>query len=165
MGRPGKSAWRGPAWPWANPVHTAAAFCGNPLQSAWPERIYRTGDLGRWNEKGELLFLGRRDAQVKYMGFRIELGEIEAAANAIPFVSSACCLFDAEREQLCLAYQSETADNRAVAAALRGMLPRQMVPTRLLWYEKLPETRTGKIDRPALCNAICGGGPGGTQHG
>ena len=133
-----------------DPERTAAAFCRNPLQAAWPERIYRTGDLGSRNARGELMFTGRADAQVKYMGFRVELGEIETAANAIPFVSSACCLFDQEREQLCLFYQSEKQDDKGIAAALRAVLPRYMVPTRLYWFEKLPEGRTGKIDRAAL---------------
>ena len=133
-----------------DPERTAAAFCQNPLQSAWPEKIYRTGDLGSWNERGELMFLGRGDSQIKYMGFRIELGEIETAANAIPFVTSACCLFDQEREQLCLFYQAERRDDKGVAAALRTALPRFMVPARMYWFEKLPENRTGKIDRAAL---------------
>lgn len=133
-----------------DPERTAAAFCQNPLQSAWPERIYRTGDLGSWNERGELVFLGRADTQVKYMGFRIELGEIETAANAIPFVTSACCLFDHEQEQLCLFYQAEQPSDKEVIAGLRAVLPRFMVPARLYWFEKLPENRTGKIDRAAL---------------
>lgn len=133
-----------------DPERTAAAFCQNPLQRAWPEKIYRTGDLGSWNERGELMFLGRADSQVKYMGFRVELGEIEAAAGAIPFVTSACCLFDHEQEQLCLFYQAEQRGDKEVIAALRAVLPRFMVPTRLYWFEKLPENRTGKIDRAAL---------------
>ena len=133
-----------------DPERTAAAFCQNPLQTAWTEKIYRTGDLGSWNERGELMFLGRADSQVKYMGFRIELGEIEAAANAASFVTSACCLFDHEREQLYLFYQAETQKNKELVAALRAALPRFMVPARLYWFEKLPENRTGKIDRAAL---------------
>lgn len=133
-----------------DPERTAAAFCQNPLQMAWPEKIYRTGDLGSWNERGELMFLGRADSQVKYMGFRIELGEIETAANAIPFVTSACCLFDHEREQLCLFYEAERQDDKAVISALRAVLPRFMVPARLHWFRRLPENRTGKIDRAAL---------------
>ena len=133
-----------------DPERTAATFCQNPLQTAWPEKMYRTGDLGSWNEQGELMFLGRTDSQVKYMGFRIELGEIETAANAIPLVTSACCLFDHEREQLCLFYQAEQQDDKGVIAALRAVLPRFMVPTRLYWFERLPENRTGKIDRAAL---------------
>lgn len=129
---------------------TAAAFCQNPLQGAWPERIYHTGDLGKWNTDGQLMFLGRADSQVKYMGFRIELGEIETAANALPFIASSCCLFDHKKEQICLFYQAERQDDRAVVEALKETLPTFMIPRRLYYYEKLPENRTGKIDRAWL---------------
>ena len=64
-----------------DPARTAAAFVQNPLQSAYPEIIYRTGDIGRYNAHGELVFVGRRDAQIKILGHRVELGEIEAAAT------------------------------------------------------------------------------------
>lgn len=62
-----------------DPDKTAAAFVQNPLQSHYPERVYKTGDLVRWNERGELIYLSRRDFQIKHMGYRIELGEIEAS--------------------------------------------------------------------------------------
>lgn len=131
-------------------ARTAAVFCQNPLQDAWPERMYRTGDLGCWNERGELLFMGRADSQVKHMGFRIELSEIELAANAAAGVTAACCLYDTRREQLCLFYQGPERINRELVAALKQSLPRPMVPTRLYHFTKLPENRTGKIDRAAL---------------
>ncbi|MGM9614795.1 MAG: amino acid adenylation domain-containing protein [Oscillospiraceae bacterium] len=133
-----------------NEERTAAAFCQNPLQNAWPERIYRTGDLGRWSEDGNLLFQGRVDSQVKYMGFRIELEEIEIAANAVGFVDSACCLFDHGKEQLCLFYQAKERDDKTLIEALKQTLPAFMVPKRLYYFEKLPENHTGKIDRAAL---------------
>ena len=96
------------------------------------------------------MFLGRADSQVKHMGFRIELGEIEVAANAIGGVTSACCLYDHGREQLCLFYQGPEKMDREVIMALKAALPRFMVPSRLYYFEKLPENRTGKIDRAAL---------------
>lgn len=133
-----------------NPEQTGRAFRPDPGYPGWNRTIYRTGDLGAWNELGELEFLGRADSQVKYMGFRIELGEIEIAANAVDFVTSACCLFDHEKEQLCLFYQSAQRDDRGLALTLRQTLPKHMVPTRLYWFERLPENRTGKIDRAAL---------------
>lgn len=133
-----------------NGERTAASFCPDPRRDAWPQRIYRTGDLGQWAENGELLFLGRADSQVKYMGFRIELGEIEVAVNAIPFVGSACCLFDHEKEQLCLFYQAEQPRDKEIIQHLKKTLPAYMVPRRLYYFEKLPENRTGKIDRAAL---------------
>ena len=133
-----------------NPERTAAAFGQNPLQDAWPERIYRTGDLGSWNDQGELMFQGRSDSQVKCNGFRVELSEIEIAANAIPFISAACCLFDPQKEQLCLFYQAEEQNDKELVTILRTVLPRYMVPTRLVYFDKLPQNRTGKIDRAGL---------------
>lgn len=135
---------------YGNPGQTGLAFRPDPRYPGWNRMMYRTGDLGAWSGDGELLFLGRGDSQVKYMGFRIELGEIETAANAVGFVTSACCLFDHEKEQLCLFYQSEERDDRGVALALRQVLPKHMVPTRLYWFARLPENRTGKIDRAVL---------------
>ena len=73
-----------------NPDRTKAAFVQNPLNPAWLETIYRTGDLGRINAYGELEFLGRKDDQVKIMGHRVELGELEAAAQTIEGVEAAC---------------------------------------------------------------------------
>jgi len=133
-----------------NPERTAAAFCQNPLQDAWPEKMYRTGDLGSWNARGELMFIGRADSQVKYMGFRIELGEIETAANAVEGVTSACCLYDHQRERLWLFYQGPEQIDRELVGKLKEVLPRAMVPTRLRYLKQLPENRTGKIDRAAL---------------
>ncbi|MEO6355651.1 MAG: amino acid adenylation domain-containing protein, partial [Ferruginibacter sp.] len=60
-----------------NPEKTSEAFCQNPLNAHYPEAIYRTGDLARYNEQGEIMFLSRKDNQVKHMGQRVELGEIE----------------------------------------------------------------------------------------
>lgn len=135
---------------YGNPEQTGLAFRPDPRCTLWPRPMYRTGDLGAWDGDGRLLFLGRKDSQVKYMGFRIELGEIETAANAVDFVSSACCLFDQGKEQLCLFYQSEERDDKGLILALRRTLPKHMTPTRLYWFARLPENRTGKIDRAAL---------------
>ena len=112
--------------------------------------MYRTGDLGRLSPEGELLFLGRRDSQVKYMGFRVELGEIEARACAVSFVESACCLFDEERDQLCLFYQARERNDKALIQALKQTLPAHMVPRRLVCFDLLPQNRTGKPDRALL---------------
>ena len=96
------------------PEKTREAFCQNPLQTEWPERIYRTGDLGRWDEEGNLHFVGRADTQIKHMGHRIELGELETAANAIGFIGSAACLYHEQREKICLFYQADVQDDKAV---------------------------------------------------
>ena len=63
---------------YGNQEKTKEAFVQNPLNPYYPELIYRTGDIGKRNAKGELVFVSRKDYQIKHMGHRIELGEIEA---------------------------------------------------------------------------------------
>lgn len=132
-----------------DPERTAAAFIQNPLQSAYPERIYRTGDLGRWDEKGNLMFLGRSDQQIKHMGHRIELGEIESAAAAAPGVNSCVCLYQQKRQRMVLIYAG-TATEEAVKAALQAALPAYMQPRGLVHLDTLPTTPNGKLDRRRL---------------
>src|SRR5690606_174328 len=72
-----------------NPEKTNEVFVQNPLNDSYPELIYRTGDLGRYNERGELIFVSRKDNQIKHMGHRIELGEIEVVANMHPMIKTA----------------------------------------------------------------------------
>ena len=64
-----------------NPEKTEEAFVQNPLNAYYPERVYRTGDLVKYNERGELIYISRKDFQIKRRGYRIELGEIEAGAK------------------------------------------------------------------------------------
>lgn len=135
---------------YANAKKTAEAFCQNPLVSAWPERIYRTGDLAKWLPDGNLLFVGRADSQVKHMGHRIELGEIEVAVNALPEVRHACCLYDMQREKLVLFYEADGLDSKTLLARLKPLLPDYMRPNRLVPLEQMPANRTGKIDRALL---------------
>lgn len=103
-----------------DPDKTAAAFVQNPLQSHYPERVYKTGDLVRWNERGELIYLSRRDFQIKHMGYRIELGEIEAAATAQPGVDVSVCLYDQAADQLILIYVGAKAEQETVRAGIGG---------------------------------------------
>lgn len=131
------------------PEKTAEVFIPNPNRPQIYERIYRTGDLGAYNQRGELLFLGRRDDQIKRNGYRIELGEIECAMGAAPGVTLACCYFDAEAGRIVGAYTGE-AEEKALRAALKAALPRYMLPDALLRRDSLPRTGSGKIDRRAL---------------
>jgi len=132
-----------------NPEKTAEAFVQNPLNHLYPELIYRTGDLGRWNDRGELEFAGRKDYQIKHMGHRIELGEIEVIVNMHPDVRSACCIFDNEKKKIVLYYTGDlsVAD---LTAYVKGKLPRYMVPNVTRQLENLPLTPNGKIDRNLL---------------
>lgn len=133
-----------------NPEMTARAFAPNPCSPAYPERIYRTGDLGRYAADGRLLFCGRRDYQVKHMGHRIELSEIERAANALPVLDAACCLYDANREKIVLFYQAAEPHDREIARGLLATLPKFMLPGRMIALPLLPQNKNGKIDRVLL---------------
>ena len=131
------------------PEKTAAAFVQNPRRPQIPEIIYRTGDLGAYNERGELMFLGRRDSQIKRSGYRIELGEIECALQNAPGIELCCCYYDADKEKIVAAYTGNP-DEKALKAALKAALPKYMLPDILLKREILPRTGSGKIDRLAL---------------
>ena len=132
-----------------NPEKTAEAFVQNPLNPHYPELIYRTGDIGKYNDRGELMFLSRKDNQIKHMGHRIELGEIEAAANTQEAVSSACCVFNSGRKKIVLFYVGELPED-SVKTYLKSKLPRYMVPHTVCRLDIMPLTPNGKIDRNRL---------------
>lgn len=131
------------------PEKTSECFTQNPLNPNYPELIYRTGDLGRRNERGELLFVSRKDFQIKHMGHRIELQEIDIVASMHPQVAASCTVFDKEKERISLFYTGE-ADEKELLRFLREKLPRYMLPNRTEHLENLPLTPNGKVDRRAL---------------
>lgn len=137
-----------------NPEKTAEAFIQNPLNSHYPELIYCTGDLVRYNERDELIFLSRRDFQIKHMGHRIELGEIEVAVNAMEFIESAVCIYDEENEKIVLFYQAQEECRKEIVAQLQPVLPKYMWPNKFVRYEKLPLNKNNKIDRTKLKDTL-----------
>ena len=132
-----------------NPEKTAEAFVQNPLQSAYPEIVYRTGDLGRYNEHGELVFVSRKDSQIKHMGHRIELGEIESAAATVQGVHRVCCVYPAEQKKIVMYYIGEI-EPAALSKELRGLLPRYMLPAVAHKLDTMPLTDNGKLNRRLL---------------
>ena len=128
---------------------TKEVFVQNPLNHAYPELIYRTGDLGKYNDRGELLFLSRRDNQIKHMGHRIELGEIEAAAGSMNEIESVCVIFDEKQKKLVLYYVGVVAKEQIIHS-LKEKLPRYMLPNQIEALERMPLTVNGKIDRMRL---------------
>jgi non-ribosomal peptide synthetase component F len=132
-----------------NPEKTAEAFVQNPLQHAYPETVYRTGDLAYRNEYGELVFVSRKDAQIKHMGHRIELGEVESAASECNEVARACCVYDDEKKRILLYYCGEIYEN-ALLQFLKGYLPRYMLPAVCKKLESMPLTPNGKLDRKKI---------------
>ncbi|TLQ47695.1 non-ribosomal peptide synthetase [Streptomyces marianii] len=134
-----------------DPERTAAAFVPDPLRPG--ERLYRSGDRGRWDVSGKLEFLGRRDTQVKIRGFRIEVGEIENTLLRQAGVRDGAVVAVAggAGTQLVAFYTAAgPLEARVLAAGLGATLPSYMVPSVFHWRDGLPLTANGKVDRKAL---------------
>jgi len=127
---------------------TNGVFVPDPRNRFWREYIYKTGDLARYNEYGELVFVSRADGQIKHMGARVELGDIEAAVLSLPGVLAAVCVHDTSKERIALIYSGE--NDAAILQKLRGILPAYMCPGEAIWLEAMPMTKNGKIDRVTL---------------
>lgn len=132
-----------------NPEKTAAAFTQNPLQDAWPEIVYHTGDLVTYGEQGELLYLGRKDFQIKHMGYRIELGEIEANIGALPKITACVCVYDPTQDTIVLLYEGRVKKDVIVEQA-KATLPVYMQPNQVIRVKQMPYNANGKIDRKYL---------------
>lgn len=128
---------------------TNEVFVQNPLNPYYLETIYRTGDIGKRDQNGDLYFVSRKDHQIKHMGHRIELGEIEMNANRVEGVQSACCLYDKKTEKINLFYEGDCT-TKDLLAHLKTTLPRYMVPTKIHALKTMPLTSNGKIDRVHL---------------
>ena len=134
---------------WGDFERTSDSFVQNPLNRYYPELVYKTGDIGKYNEFGELEFISRKDHQIKHMGHRIELGEIETVAGKLEGVRSVCCVFDSMCKKIIL-YYTGTPDTTGFAIYLKSALPRYMVPHLILQIDGMPLTANGKIDRKTL---------------
>ena len=134
-----------------NPEQTAKAFVQNPLNDAYPEIIYRTGDLVHVNDLGEIMFDGRKDFQIKHLGYRIELAEIENAVQALSEVRNACVLYDKEKKAIILIFETfAEVTSKQLRMSLQSRLPKYMLPTVFIEVDEMPRNPNGKIDRQAL---------------
>ena len=134
-----------------NPEQTALSFVQNPLNNAFPEIIYRTGDLVHINELGEIMFDGRKDFQIKHQGYRIELAEIENAVQALDEIKHACVLYQKEKKAIVLVFEaSSKVTPKQLRQALQSRLPKYMLPTVFVELDALPQNPNGKIDRQKL---------------
>lgn len=135
-----------------DPERTRLAFMPDPIRQG--ERLYRSGDYGRWHPDGKLEFLGRQDAQIKIRGFRIEIGDIENALLRIPGTHRGAVVVTERADQskhLVAFYSSDRPlEVDEVHEKLSESLPAYMVPSILYWLERLPLTDNGKIDRKTL---------------
>jgi amino acid adenylation domain-containing protein len=139
-----------------NPEKTAAVFVQNPLNTSYPEIIYRTGDVVAFNSYGEIVFKGRKDSLVKHLGYRIELGEIEhVIVNTLKMAKNGCVVYQLERKEITLFYEAEIdiapAEFRKQIATI---LPKYMIPTIYIRLDEMPRNTNGKIDRLSLKNQI-----------
>ena len=128
---------------------TKKSFVQNPLNKAYDERIYKTGDLGVLRADGLLEFRGRKDRQIKHLGHRVELSEIEYTAGKIDGVDDCCAMYYKEKELIYLFYTGN-ASVKEIAVYMRGVLPGFMVPRKLVNLDELPHLQNGKIDMQAL---------------
>jgi amino acid adenylation domain-containing protein len=139
---------------WRRPELTAEKFVPDPYSGMAGARLYRTGDVVRYREDGEIEHLGRNDHQVKVRGFRVELGEIETVVGRYGGVEQSVVVAreDVPGDKRLVAYF--TARERVEAGELRRYLkqelPDYMVPSGLVQLEQLPLTANGKLDRRAL---------------
>lgn len=135
---------------YGNRSKTEEVFVQNPLNPLFNDIIYRTGDLGRWNERGELEFVSRKDFQVKHKGNRIELGEIEVAVNAIERVTNAVCIFDHKNDKLVLYYTTIDGQPMDIINLVKERIPVYMFPEVVNHLAQMPYNLNGKIDRIEL---------------
>ena len=132
-----------------NPEKTRSAFVQNPLNKAVPEIIYRTGDLVRYNEYREIIYISRKDFQIKHLGHRIELGEIETAISSLEEVTLNCCLYDEKNQKIVLFVDAQV-DRDYIKERIEKLVPEYMIPGKVIYLENMPINANGKIDRIKL---------------
>ena len=133
-----------------NKEKTREAFVQNPLHDLYEDKIYRTGDIVKYNSRGELEFVSRKDFQVKHNGNRIELGEIEVAINALDDVTGAACIHDSEEDKIVLYYSTASGNELDIINLVKDRLPKYMFPNVINRIDAVPHNMNGKIDRIAL---------------
>lgn len=139
---------------WEN---TDKVFVQNPINTKHIEMMYKTGDLAYEDENGNLIFLGRKDFQIKRLGHRIELGEIENTILAVNGIKNGCCLFDEKSSDIIAVYVGET-EEKELDIFIGGKLPSYMKPTRYIRLDSMPMNLNGKIDRVKLRQEYIEGG-------
>lgn len=132
-----------------NIAKTNEVFVQNPLNDKYNEIVYRTGDIVKYNENGEIIYLSRKDYQIKHMGYRIELGEIEKNIYGIDEVVLCACVYDDKTERIVLFYQGDIEKDN-LAKKLNDKLLPYMRPNAYVKLTKMPYNMNGKIDRKKL---------------
>lgn len=136
-----------------DPGKTAAVFAEETLPDGSRARVLHSGDLARFDEAGNLVFVSRKDFQIKHMGRRIELGEIESVADSLPEIARCCCLYNEARKRIelfCELNDGAESEGKAIQSRLRPLLSDYMLPAKVHVLDKLPLNPNGKIHRQAL---------------
>lgn len=140
---------------WNDQIKSDQVFVQNPLNKNYFDRIYRTGDLVYINERSEIIYVQRKDSQIKHLGYRIELGEIENAVLSVAGIHNACVIYDEQRKEITMFYEGDVETEKDhIRKNLMPLLPKYMIPTRINKLEKLPLSKNGKIDRKKLASTL-----------
>ena len=138
---------------YGNKQKTEQAFIQNPLNDKYPEVVYKTGDIGKYNEKGELIYISRKDYQIKHMGYRIELGEIEKNIYGIDGIILLAAVYNEKEDEIVLFYQGNIQESDLIQEASKKLLP-YMRPNKYVKLQKMPYNSNGKIDRKQLKQSL-----------
>ena len=129
---------------------TDKAFTLNPLNTKYREYIYRTGDIVEYNQYGELIYLSRKDYQIKHTGYRIELGEIETILSAYEPIDACVCLYDDQKDEIIMVYSGKEVTMDDMNKYFDEKLLQYMRPQSVVYLENMPINANGKIDRSLL---------------
>jgi len=141
---------------WNNSELTSTSLYKEKILDGVEKIYYRTGDLVKLNRKGELLFFGRKDRQIKIRGFRVEIDEIENTLMKFPYVKEAAVVVVEENEEkqiysvVILNGSKDILDVKEIFSFCKKLLPVYAIPEKIVIWEKFPRTSTGKIDRKSI---------------
>lgn len=134
-----------------NPEKTSSAFVQNPFNKAYPEIIYKTGDIVKQRQDGNIEYVSRKDFQIKHMGYRIELGEIETVINNIEGIIACACVYDMQNKKIVLFYQAEKSlEEKELIKQIKQKLVNYMWPNAIHRLDKMIYNANSKIDRTKL---------------
>ncbi len=137
---------------------TEQVFVQNPLHNKYRDLIYRTGDLVKYNDRGEILYVCRKDYQIKHQGYRIELGEIETICGTLNGIERVCAVYDDVNKRIvlfcCLSDQYKELTEKTIYQQLKQRLPSYMLPEVIYIINLMPMNANGKIDRVKLKQSL-----------
>ncbi|HPR97658.1 MAG TPA: AMP-binding protein, partial [Thermotogota bacterium] len=138
---------------WKKPEKTAEVFVQNPLHTNYEDICYRTGDLGTFNDRGEIMFIGRKDSQIQFHGLRLELSEFETAINAMEGISNCVVFYIEETQKIIVFYEARQAIKKI--DIMRFLYDRvSVMPSEFIQLEKFPYNTSGKVDRQKLSERL-----------